>query len=363
MNSPSERVLSHFPDESGAETRKLGILLSDVEPETVVWLWPGRIPLGKLTILDGDPGLGKSTVGIDIAARMTRGWEMPDGPPIIRAPAGVVILSAEDGLADTIRPRIDAAGGDPTRILALTVVPAGDGEPRPIEIPGDLQFLKEAIESVDAKLVIIDPLMAFLQADTDTHKDQSARAVLFKLAALAEEADVAVLLIRHLNKTVGGNPLYRGGGSIAFVAAARSALLVAKDPDNPDDRVLAPLKNNLAKDLGSLSFRLETAENGASRVSWIGASDLDAASLLSDTRDREGVSERDFAKEVVADFMSDGPKQFEDICASTKREGLRKSMTRKALHDLGCRARNDGFQGKWFWELPDSPDFGDPDDH
>ena len=216
----------------------VGVLLSTVSPEKVEWFWQGRIPRGKLTVVDGDPGTGKSTLTLDLTARASRGMAMPTGNGE-REPVGVVILSGEDGLADTIVPRLLAAGADLDRILALTEVPIlSGGGSRPPVLPDDLDLIRQAIGRVQASLVVIDPLMAFLTSDTNSHRDQDIRRVLFQVAALAEETGVAVVVVRHLNKSNTGPALYRGGGSIGIIGAARSGLLVAVDPDDEERRVL-----------------------------------------------------------------------------------------------------------------------------
>jgi hypothetical protein len=213
---------------NGQVPGEVGRQLSEVEPERVDWLWRGRIPKGKLTLIDGDPGLGKTVMTIDCAARVSVGCQWPDGAPCVEG--GVVICSAEDGLADTIRPRLDAAGGDPEKVLALGTL-MEDGNERLISIPEDISAIEQGIERVDAAAVFIDPLMAFLSGRHNAHKDQDVRRALAPLAGLAERTGVAVAVVRHLNKATGGNPLYRGGGSIGIVGAARSALLVAKHPE------------------------------------------------------------------------------------------------------------------------------------
>lgn len=222
--------------------------LSDVTPSAMRWLWPGRVPFGKVTVLDGDPGLGKSLLSLDLAARTSTARPMPDGAfSDLSDPAGVVILSAEDDLSDTIRPRLEAAGADLSRIVALTA--AHDTADTRLPMLSDLDAIRQAIVQVSAKLLIVDPLMAYLPGKVDSHRDQDIRRSLAPLASLAAETGVAVLVIRHLNKTEGKNALYRGGGSIGIIGAARSGLLVAKDPDDPDGerRILVPTKSNLAK--------------------------------------------------------------------------------------------------------------------
>ena len=246
--------------------RPVGKLLSEVEPEQVEWLWPGRLPLGKLAVLDGDPGLGKSALTLDLAARVSAGLELPDGSRC--GPAGVVLLSAEDGLEDTIRPRLDAAGADTERIVALSMIGVGTRAERLVSLTQDLDAIEAAIRRVGAALVVIDPLMAFLTGKTDSHKDQDIRRALAPLAALAERTGAAVLIVRHLNKSAGGNALYRGGGSIGIIGAARAGLVVAPDPEDPERRILAANKHNLSGAAPSLVFRVEAAPNGAARVAW-----------------------------------------------------------------------------------------------
>jgi hypothetical protein len=255
----------------------VGRLLSEIVPERVDWLWPGRIPKGKLTICDGDPGEGKSAMTTDFAARVSVGSAWPDGTEC--KTGGVVLCSAEDGETDTIRPRFDAAGGEASKVLTLATVPEGASE-RLLSIPEDLEIIRRGIEQVQATLVVIDPLSAFLSGKVNSHRDQDVRRVLAPLAKLAEETGAAVVVVRHLNQSKGGNPLYRGQGSIGIVGAARSALLVAKHPEDEQRRVLASLKSNLAKPMPSLAFALLESHNGAVRVEWMGEAPHTAAALL-----------------------------------------------------------------------------------
>src|SRR5215218_3504656 len=230
--------------------------------------------------------------------------------------AGVVIVSAEDGVADTILPRINAAGGDPSKIVVLKTVPHGEGREKFLSLPEDIPHVKRAIARVEAKLVIFDPLMAFFGGNLDAHRDQHVRRVLAELAALAEDTGAAVVVVRHLNKGSGTNPLYRGGGSIGIVGAARSGFLIAKHPEDDGRRVLAPIKSNLAPPAPSRVFGLASTESGAVRVDWKGESNLDASALLSAPTDHEEKSALSEAQEFLREVLSDGPQ----AASAVKRE-------------------------------------------
>lgn len=327
------------------------VMLEDVEPERVRWLWQDRVPLGKLTLLDGDPDVGKSSVAIDLTARITTGAPMPDGTlPELDGPRGVVLLTAEDGLGDTIRPRLDAAGGDPSRVAVLKTVFAGDVERVPtVE---DLEPIQEAIETVDAALVVVDPLTAFMGLDVNTHRDADVRRALAGLADLADATGVSVFCIRHLNKSGGGNPLYRGGGSIGLIAAARSGLIAARDPQDPDGtrRVLAVTKANLACRPPALSYRLEAADDVV-RVAWEGETDHSAHDLLEIPTGDERTA-RDNAAEFLVAELSRGPRPVTELKEAAKDAGLSWRTIERAKRDLEITAEKDGFDGPWTWRLP-----------
>ncbi len=338
-----------------AVTDEAGTLLSDVQPESVEWLWRGRIPRGKLSIVDGDPGLGKSAMTTDLAARVSAGLGLPDGSPC--EAAGAVICSAEDGLADTIRPRLDAAGGDPERVVALATVPDGEGMERLLSVPGDVPLIEKAIERVGAILVVIDPLMAFLSGTTDSYRDQDVRRALAPLAKLAERTGAAVVVVRHLNKQGGKNPVYRGGGSIGIIGAARSGMIVGADPDDEDRRVLAPVKNNLAAPAPSLAFTLQQADNGAVRVDWRGETSLSAGDLLATPRD-DNSSALELAQEFLTELLAEGPVPHREVVDAAEQAGISMRTARRAKQELGVRSvavREAGERGVrgWEWRLPE----------
>ncbi len=334
---------------------EVGQLLSGVEPEEVSWLWPSWLALGKLALVDGDPGLGKSAMTLDLAARVSAGNGFPDGADC--EPAGVVLLSAEDGLADTIRPRLDAAGADVGRILALATVPDEDGHDRLLSIPEDLGIIEKGIRRVGARLVVVDPLMAFLSSETNSHRDQDVRRALAPLAGLAERTGASVLVVRHLNKAAANNPLYRGGGSIGIIGAARMAFVDGKDPQDENRRVLASTKNNLAMPPASLMFGLEEAESGSVRVNWLGQSEVSAKDLLATPQDQEHADARSEAVEFLNDVLIDGPVAASQIKEEAEDAAISERTLARAKKTLGIISYREGEtgsrgKGQWLWKLP-----------
>jgi RecA-family ATPase len=337
------------------QPEEIGKPLSGVEPEEVSWLWPSWLALGKLALVDGDPGLGKSAMTLDFAARVSAGKPFPDGAPC--EPAGVVLLSAEDGLADTIRPRLDAAGAEPSKILALATVPDEDGHDRLLSIPEDLALIEKGIRRVGARLVVVDPLMAFLSGDANSHRDQDVRRALAPLAGLAERTGASVLVVRHLNKAMANNPLYRGGGSIGIIGAARMAFVVGKDPQDENRRVLASTKNNLAMPPASLMFGLTEADSGSVKVNWLGQSEVSAKDILATPQDQEHAEARGEAVEFLNDVLSDGPVAASQVKEEAEDAAISERTLARAKKALGVMSYREGEagrrgKGQWLWKLP-----------
>ncbi len=326
-----------------------GVLLSEVEPERVEWLWWPRIPLGKITVLDGDPGNGKSALSTDLAARLSTGRTFPDGQEC--EAGGVVVMNAEDGLADTIRPRLDAAGGDPSRVLSLATIPVGeDGDERHLSIPEDIPIMEEAIASIGAKLLVIDPLMAFLSMNASSHKDQDVRRALAPLARMAERTGAAVLLVRHLNKAQGGSALYRGGGSIGIIGAARSGLLVGQHPEDEGLRVLAGQKSNLAPMPDSLAYRVVEAPNGAARIEYRGVTEVNANAVLHTPADPEERSATGEAMAFLRTELEDGPMAATAVQERAAKAHISTSTLKRAKTNLGVKSVKES-DGSWTWHL------------
>jgi hypothetical protein len=322
--------------------------MSDVTPERVLWLWAGRLPLGKLVLLDGDPNIGKSTLTLDWSARVSTESPWPDEtvPPVS---GNVLLLSAEDGVADTIRPRLDAAGADLDRVHLLNRV-----EQRPPILPDDLDVIEGEVRSRGVVLVVIDPLSAFLSGRVDAYRDQDVRRALVHLTDLARAADTCVLVLRHLNKSSASNPLYRGGGSIAFVGAARVALLAALDPDDPSRRVVAVNKCNLRAAAPSLAYRIVSDDrHECGRVVYEGRTAHSAEDLLRLRGDDAGESAvGSAADDALAQILAYGPRWAAECVAEMRDAGFTKEQTRRAreriaeTHKVG--RPGDAEQG-WKW--------------
>jgi AAA domain len=316
-------------------------------------------PLGKLTVLDGDPGVGKSTLTLSIAAKVTTGSPFPD-----RArpePADVILLSAEDDIADTIRPRLEAADADLTRVFVLPDVRIEGEPPRPPELPADLDRLEAEVKDRAAALVVVDPLMAFLAGEVDAHRDQDVRRALAAMAYMAARTGAAVLIVRHMNKGVGGKPLYRGGGSIGIIGAARAGLLAAPDPDDDARRVLATTKSNLAAMPEALAYRLAADDrHGVARVVWDGVTSHTAADLLrvrhEDPDDQAPA--RTEAEDVLREILSDGPVPARQAKALARDAGIAERTLDRAREAIGAVTRREGFGkgARWLWSLPDPID-------
>jgi hypothetical protein len=323
-------------------------LLSEIQPEPVQWLWPGRIPFGKVTVLEGDPDNGKSCVAMDIGARATTGRLMPnvfDGDPI---PADIIYLTAEDGLSDTVRPRFEAAGADMRRVHVLNI------EDLPELDDKGMAALEEQIRATNAKLLVLDPLSAFLPDKVDSHNDKSIRKALTPLAALADRTGVAVLVIRHLNKSGGSNPKYRGGGSIGILGAARSALLAAPDPDDAERKVLAIVKHNLATPAPSLAYRLiETSEAvriPTVAVSWLGPTEHTANDLLAEPESNEERTKSEEAEEWLRDALAGGPVLADDLYEAARKVGI-SGRTLKRVRKKVATTVKGGMKEGWMWTL------------
>jgi hypothetical protein len=327
------------------------IRIADVAPESVRWLWQNRIAFGKLNLIAGDPGIGKSFITLDLAARASTGRAFPDGAPSCE-PCSVVLLSAEDGVADTIRPRLEAAGANLDLISILLAKKIGEKESPISSLSADLKVLESAVEQTRARLVIVDPISAYM-GDADSHKNADVRAVLAPLAALAEQKSAALVGVTHLGKGE-NSALYRVLGSIAFTAAARVLHGAAELQDGSGRRVFGPLKSNLSALPKALAFQLDC---GA--LKWDGLVDIDVRCLLepaAPSKRGRRPDKLEAVKQALAEVLGDGQEHpSADVMRMVRaRMGdVSDALIYKARRESGVASRKDGFAaGGWFWQLP-----------
>lgn len=341
--------------------------MCDIAAKPIHWLWPGRFARGKVSMIAGNPGLGKSQITASLAATVTTGGRFPvDGTTCDLG--NVVFLSAEDDPADTIRPRLEAARADLTRCYMLdAVVDDGPldstGPTRSFSLQTDLARLGTMLDEIGgAALIVIDPITAYL-GGVDSHKNAEIRALLAPLSVLAEQHGAAVVCVSHLNKNAGSEALLRVTGSLAFVAAARAAYVVVKDSENDLRRLFLPLKNNVGNDKDGLAFTVQSAQiecpAGAlhtSRVCWEPeAVTVSADAAMSQPLNPEDQSDIDEAKEFLQELLADGPVSSKQIKADADGAGHAWRTIRRAQKDLGVIAAKTGLKGGWTWQLSPSP--------
>ncbi len=325
--------------------------LSDVQAQPIRWLWPGRFARGKVSMIAGNPGLGKSQVTASLAAIVTTGGRWPVDGGCCEV-GNVVFLSAEDDAADTIKPRLLAAGADTNRCYILDAVTDRDtdGTPRirSFNLQSDLDRLAALLAHIgDVALVVIDPISAYL-GGTDSHKNAEVRAVLAPLAELAARYGVAVVCISHLNKAGGNEALMRVTGSLAFVAAARAAYVVARDKDDPERRLFLPLKNNIGNDQAGLAFKVESheVEGGiqSSRVMWESEPvtvTADEAMQPADSDEEHGL--RDEIADWLQDLLYPGRMRSQEVQSKAKQSGFAWRTVQRAAKEAGVVIKREGF--------------------
>ncbi|MBQ9905737.1 MAG: AAA family ATPase [Oscillospiraceae bacterium] len=310
------------------------IFMDQVERQETEWLWYPYIPRGKLTIIQGDPGEGKSTFALYLAACLTRGTTVEQPRLSEHAPQLVCYQNAEDGLADTIKPRLEKAGADCRLVLCA------DDSADPIEIAdGRIEMIMREFHPA---LMILDPMQAYLGSFVDMHRANEVRPVMSCLASLAEKYHCAVILIGHLNKASKIKSLYRGLGSIDLTAAARSVLLIARDPAHPENRVLMQIKNSLAEEAAPAAFSLDSD----GKVQWLGAYEITLDEIMN--QNPKAPTRRDQAAELIQEMLAEtGSASAHSIYAAAKERGLSQNALARAKQMLGIRTCKTP-EG-WFW--------------
>ena len=319
---------------AGTRTELQMIKMSEIQSQEVAWLWFPFIPYGKLTIVQGDPGDGKTTLVLNIAAKLSKG-EGLDSKMKLTEPLNVIYQSAEDGLADTVKPRLEAAGANCENISAI------DESIKSLSMIDER--LEEAVIRTKAKLLILDPIQAYLGGGMDMNRANEARDMTKKLSLLAEKYKCAILLIGHMNKAGGNKAAYRGMGSIDFFAVARSVLLVGRIEGEPDLRAVVQIKNNLAAFGHSKAFRL--TETG---FEWVGDYEITADEVLGGITPK--VNKLEQAKKMLRELAETSTSvQSSEIFDMAEDLNISKRTLENAKKELGIKARRIG--NSWYWDL------------
>ena len=348
---------------SGLVTKRL----SDIEPTPIIWLWLYRFAMGKLNLLVGDPGVGKSFLSLDLASRVTVGGCWPDGnnlpDEVNRAPLGkVILLTSEDGLADTVRPRLDHMGGDCSKVVVVKGVRLPNGEQDNIlsctkksapmdffDLSRHLELLEGEIERQEnVRLVVIDPLSAYYGTKTDTHRDSAVRSILSELAEIAERHNICIIGIAHLRKSTSEAAIYRVIGSIGQIAAARTSWVIRRDQDDEERRKFVCLKNNLSLEKPGLAFRIE------------GGSVVYEDEILTETAEQLFYDEQNQgpklqeAIEFLDSYLADDPNpKVVELDDKARKKGISTRTLRRAKKALGIVSRP---HPSGFWRCEKSDD-------
>lgn len=310
------------------------IRMSEVQSQEIEWLWYPFIPYGKLTIIQGDPGDGKTTMVLNLAAKLSKGEALDENMKVTE-PVNVIYQTAEDGLADTVKPRLELAGADCERIIVI------DESDKSLSMVDER--LEEAIVRTGARLLILDPIQAYLGGGMDMNRANEARDMTKKLGALAEKTKCAIILIGHMNKASGNKAAYRGMGSIDFFAVARSVILVGRVEGEPNTRAVVQIKNNLAVFGHPKAFAL--SEDG---FKWLGDYEITVDEVLGGITPKANKMEQ--AKQMLRELAEiQNAVLSNEIFDRADELGISKRTLENAKKELGIRARK--INNAWYWEL------------
>ncbi|MDD5075346.1 MAG: AAA family ATPase [Candidatus Peribacteraceae bacterium] len=331
--------------------------LSEYQPEEMEWLWKVRIPLGKLTIIEGDPSAGKSFMTAAIAKAVSLGAPLPcENDEIERMPAKVLMLLAEDGIPETIRPRLEKMGADLKNIDILEAVINEIGNERFFSLAKDLEALEAVLAKGGYRLLIIDPVNSYLGLNIDTNREADVRAILSPLIKLVEKYNVALICIRHLAKSQKEKALYRGLGSISYTAIARAVYLVGKNPLNYAERVMTCTKNsNAPDDIPAIAFEISSSGN----FEWKGERNITSEMLSNPAPDQEDdTSALGEAQEFLQATLADGPKCANHVLKEARKNSIMEKTLRRAKKELHIESEKG--DKEWQWKLPGKNELAGP---
>ena len=320
------------------------IHMEDVVSKEVEWLWYPYIPYGKITIIEGDPGEGKTTLVLKLAAALSRGLPLPCDDDKEYEPIHIIYQTAEDGIEDTIKPRLEKAGADCSMIRVI------DETDKELSMTDDR--LEQAIIETKARLIILDPIQAYIGATVDMHRANEIRPVLKHLGIIAEKHNCAIILIGHMNKASGNKAAYRGMGSIDIQATARSVLLVARLRDKPNIRIMAHDKSSLAPAGDAIGFEM-TEDNG---MVCIGPYDITIDELLSGNEGR-GKKKLDIAENFIKEYFgSNKVIPSNEIMMEAAKRSIKRNTLLSAKKKLGITSDKEKAEDGtiyWTWVMPE----------
>lgn len=310
------------------------INMADVQTENVRWLWYPYFPSGKVTIVEGDPGEGKTMLTLAIASDLTKGIK-PSGEGGITSPINVIYQTAEDGLADTVKPRLEALGADCSRVCVI------DESNEQLTLTDSR--IERAIHQAGAKLLIIDPLQAYLGSGVDMHRANEVRPILRCIGDVADRTDCAVVIVEHMNKMRGGKAIHRGLGSVDISAAARSIILVGRPKSDSDIRAMAHIKSNLAPAGSTIGFKTDGG------FQWLGEIDATAEDIINNLSSDRAPKTQTAKDELIRLLTTNGEMSQKDVMEYFRIIGISERTVNEAKLALNVRSRRKGKQ--WYWSI------------
>jgi archaellum biogenesis ATPase FlaH len=332
------------------------VCATDVQIVPVEWLWHLYVPKGEITLIDGNPGLGKSQMIADLASRVSRGYAMPPiemGTPVVKG-QNVMLLCAEDTIEKTVKPRLQVCQANMNKVFFMK------SHGKPLSFPKDIERFEQECFELDIALVVIDPIMSYIGRDIDTHSDQSAREVLNRLKEFAEHTDISIICLRHLNKRQGDAAIFRGGGSIAFTAASRCNLIVGKHPTDDDVNVLACIKSNLERKPKSLSYAIESVDTKygpIGKITWLEEVAFSADDISDIDKTKQKVNKIEKATLQISETLKKmGPmlsvELQSEVCRLSGISPTSYQHARKKCNIMRARNPKERGSGQWYSKLP-----------
>jgi len=374
ISVPEERVPTGKSEanlKNKKNTRKKGIFpmyrkISDIEPKPINWLWEDYMAKGTITLITGEPELGKSQITLNIAAIVTTGGTWPDNRKKQCKVGNVILISAEDSLEHTIRTRLEANSANMDKIYHLDGIGDYNSGNKLFNLKSNLNELETMINEINGvSMIVIDPLSAFI-AGVDSYKNTDVRSMLAPLSKLAEEFDIAIVGVEHPPKSSNGKAINQVGGSKAFIAAARSAYLVSKDPQDGKRSLFLRIKNNLTSHSVGISYRLEEVILETGKISKVVWGDepvkITADEVLAYNNRTEFQHGKESLTEWLQEELADGPKKVKDVMEEAQRQGIGKKQLRNLRKGMGIESNKTSFKGGYEMSLPDSSNIQEPED-